>query len=164
MGEDIRFLDESNPKWRDRHRGLFSGTALTFLLLSGMVIFSPNAIRSTQDSLDRSFRNRNARRALILSLDILNSPEESSKDIYTHIYKAVVSFMNHKTGSMKVEYSNSELLNILKSRNLDRICPKLDKILTRGEAVRFAPISSQDAWTDLVDIKKLLKEADRGWK
>ena len=72
--------------------------------------------------------------------------------------------MNHKTGSRKVEYSNSELLNILKTRNLDSICPQLEKILTRSEAVRFAPVSSQDAHTDLMEIKQLLKEANHGWK
>ena len=71
--------------------------------------------------------------------------------------------MNHKTGSRKVEYSNSELLNILKSRNLDRICPKLDQILSRSEIVRFAPVSSQDAHTDLKEIKLLLEKANRGW-
>ena len=96
-------------------------------------------------------------------MNILDSSGKSPEDIYTHIYKAVVSFMNHKTGSRKVEYSNSELLNILKTKNLDRICPKLDKILSRGEAVRFAPVSSQDAHTDLTEIKQLLEEANRGW-
>ena len=60
-------------------------------------------------------------------------------------------------------YQVFELLNMLKSRKLDRICPKLDRILTRGEAVRFAPISSQDAHTDLTEIKQLLEEAHRGW-
>ena len=123
----------------------------------------PNALSLTQNRLDRSSGSRRAHRALKSALDILDSPGELPEDIYTHIYQAVVSFMNHKTGSIKVEYSNSEILNILKARNLDRICPKLDKILTRGEAVRFAPVSSHDAHSDLIEIKQLLKEANRGW-
>ena len=164
MGEDIRYLDDTKPKWRDRNRRLFSRTALTFLLLSGVVFVFPNALRSTRDKLDRSSGNRQARRALKLALDILNSPGESSEDIYTHIYKAVVSYMNHKTGSQKVEYSKNELLNILKTRNLDGIYPQLGKILNRGEAVRFASVSSQDALTDLKEIKQLLEEADRAWE
>ena len=156
-------MDGSKPKWRDRNSGLFSGTALTFLLLSGMVFVFPNVLNSTREKLDRSSGNRQARRALKSALKILDSPGKSPEDIYTQIYKAVVFFMNHKTGSRKVEYSNSELLNILKTKNLDRICPKLDKILSRGEAVRFASISSQDAHTDLKEIKQLLEEANRGW-
>ena len=164
MGKDIHFLDESRPKWRDRSRGLFSGTALTFLLLSGVVFVFPNALSSTRNRLDRSSGNRQARRALQSALDILNTSGDSSEDIYTHIYKSVVTFINHKTGSSKVEYSTSELLNILKTRNLDGICSKLDQILTRSEAVRFTPISSQDAQTDLKEIKQILEEAYRGWK
>jgi len=164
MGKDIRFLDESKPKWRDKNRGLFSGTALTFLLLSGVVFIFPNVISFTRDSLDRSSGNRQARRALRSALDILDAPGESPEDIYTCIFKAVVSFINHKTGSKRVEYSNSELINMLKKRNLDGICQKIGKILTRSEAVRFAPVSSQDAQIDLIAIKQLLKAANRGWK
>ena len=88
---------------------------------------------------------------------------ESSENIYTHIYNAFVSFVNHKIGSRKVEYSKRELMNILKTRNLDRICPKLEKILKRGEAVRFAPVSSQDAHLDLQEMRQLLKEVDHEW-
>ena len=63
-----------------------------------------------------------------------------------------------------VEYSKNELLNILKTQNLDGICPQISKILNRGEAVRFASVSSQDALTDLMEIKQLLEEADRAWE
>ena len=163
MGEDIRFIDESRPKWRDQNIGLFSGTALTLLLLSSVVFVFPNALSSTREKLDRSSGNRQARRALQSAFDILDSPGESSKDIYTNIYKAVVSFINNKTGSRKVEYSNRELLNILKTRNLDRICPIFDEILSRSEAVRFAPVSSEKAHKDLQEIKQLLDEVNSAW-
>ena len=39
----------------------------------------------------------------------------------------------------------------------------MEQILTRGEAVRFAPISSQDAQNDLQKIKDLLKKVDNAW-
>ncbi|SVD59939.1 uncharacterized protein METZ01_LOCUS412793, partial [marine metagenome] len=101
MGEDIRFLDESKPKWRDRNRRLFSGTALTLLFLSGVVFVFPNSLSATREKLDRSSGNRQARRALKSALKILDSSGKSPEDIYTHIYKAVVSFINHKIGSRK---------------------------------------------------------------
>ena len=56
------------------------------------------------------------------------------------------------------------IFRTLKTRDLDGIIPKLDKILTRCEAVRFAPVLSQDAQADLVKIKKLLEVADHEWK
>ncbi len=164
MGKDIRFLDESKPKWRDQNRGLFSGTALTFLLLSSVVFVFPNIISFTRYSLDLSSENRQARRALRSALAILDAPGESPGDIYTCIYKAVVSFVNHKTGSKRVEYSNSELINILKKRNLDGIYQEIGMILSRSEAVRFAPVSSQDVQKDFKAIKQLLKAANRVWK
>jgi len=165
MSEDIRFLDESKPKWRDRNRGLLSGTALTFLVISGIVFVFPNALRSTQDRLDQSSGNRKARRALKSALNILKSSAESPEEIYANIYKAIVTFMNHKRGSRKVEYSSTEFMYILKDRNLDRLCPTLDKILNRGDAVRFAHVSShdEDAQMDLKEIKQLLEVADNGW-
>ena len=107
---------------------------------------------------------RQVRRALKSALDILDSPDKSPEDIYRRIYKAVVYFINHKTGARVVKYSNSELLHILKTNNNDTIYPKLEKILNRGEAVRFASVSSQDAQTDLKEMKQLLKDADRVWK
>ena len=39
----------------------------------------------------------------------------------------------------------------------------MEQILTRGEAVRFAPVSSQDAQNDLQKIKELLKKVDNAW-
>ena len=71
--------------------------------------------------------------------------------------------MNHKMGLKQVEYSTGEITDILKSRNLNIVGESIEQILIRGEAVRFAPVSSQDAQNDLQEFKILLKEADDGW-
>ena len=163
MGKDIRFLDESRPKWRDRDQRLFSVTAMTLLLLSGMLFVFPNVLIFSQGRLDRTSGNRQARRALKSSLAILDNPGDTPKEIYTNIYNSVVLFINHKTGSSKVEYSNSELLNFLKIQNLDDICPKLEGILIHTETARFTPLSHQDAKKDLQIVKQLLEEANNGW-
>ena len=44
-----------------------------------------------------------------------------------------------------------------------KVGDSIERILIRGEAVRFAPVSSQDAQNDLQEFKILLKEADDGW-
>ena len=66
-------------------------------------------------------------------------------------------------GSKKVEYSRNELITILKNKNLERIYPKVDIILKKGEAVRFASITSKDAKKDLLLMRELLKEIKNDW-
>ncbi|HJM84303.1 MAG TPA: BatD family protein, partial [Candidatus Marinimicrobia bacterium] len=77
MGEDIRFIDESQPKWRNRNRALVTGTALTFLLLSGMVFAFPHAQNITKQRMEKSSGGWQARRALISAFGILDSAPDS---------------------------------------------------------------------------------------
>ena len=88
---------------------------------------------------------------------------ETPEEIYTQIYKAIVSYINHKTGAKRVEYSTNEIMDLLKSQSQRAIYRTIEQILTRGEAVRFAPVSSEDAKADLLEFRRLLEEADRGW-
>ena len=62
-----------------------------------------------------------------------------------------------------MEYSTGEITEIIKSHNEAKLFNQIENILTRGEAVRFAQISSQDAQNDLLEIKVLLKEIDANW-
>ena len=41
--------------------------------------------------------------------------------------------------------------------------PALKKIMERGEAVRYAPVSTADIQNDIEGVKMILKEADNGW-
>ena len=75
----------------------------------------------------------------------------------------MVCFINHKMGLKQVEYSTGDITDILKSRNLSKVSESIEQILIRGETVRFAPISSQNAQNDLQEFKILLKEADDSW-
>ena len=163
VGKDIRFMDESQSKWRDRNIGLINSTALTLLLLSGMVFAFPHAHSLTQKRMKQTSGGRQARRALKLAVLILDSKSDTPEEIYTHIYKSVVCFINHKMGLNQVEYSNGEIIDIFQSRNLSKVGESIEQIMIRGETVRFAPISSQDAQNDLQEFKILLKETDDGW-
>ena len=106
---------------------------------------------------------RQARRALKSAVLILDSKSDTPEGIYTHIYKSVVCFINHKMGLKQVEYSTGEIIDIFKSRNLSKVGESIEQILIRGETVRFAPVSTQDTQNDLQEFKILLKEADDGW-
>lgn len=163
FGKDIRFIDESQPKWRDRNRGLVTGTTLSFLFLAGVIFAFPYAHNYTRQSLEKTSGGRHAKRALKMAFSILDSASDSPEEIYTHIYKAVISFINHKRGSIKMEYSTGEITEIIKNYDKAEVYKGIEQILTRGEAVRFAPISSQEAQNDLLGIKQLLKKIDGDW-
>ena len=103
------------------------------------------------------------RRALKSAVLILDSKSDTPEEIYAHIYKSIVCFINHKMGLKQVEYSTGDITDILKSRNLSKVTKSVEQILIRGEMVRCAPISSQNAQNDLLEFKILLKEADDSW-
>ena len=54
-------------------------------------------------------------------------------------------------------------MDIIKSHDGTELYNEFEQILTRGEAVRFAPVSSQDAQNDVQKIKDLLKKVDHVW-
>ena len=163
VGKDIRFIDESQPKWRDRNRGLVTGTTLSFLFLTGVIFAFPHAHNYTRQRMEKTSGGRQAKRALITAFSILDSASDSPEEIYTHIYKAVISFINHKTGSIRMEYSTGEITEIIKNYDEAEVYKGIEQILTRGEAVRFAPISSQEAQNDLLGIKQFLEKIDGDW-
>ena len=113
--------------------------------------------------MEKTSGGRQAKRALITAFSILDSASDSPEEIYTHIYKAVISFINHKIGSNRVEYSTGEITEIIKNYDEAEVYKGIEQILTRGEAVRFAPISSQEAQNDLRGIKQLLEKIDGAW-
>ncbi|MDP6570410.1 MAG: BatD family protein [Candidatus Marinimicrobia bacterium] len=164
MAEDIRFMDESKPVWQNKNRNLFSTTALTLLLLSGLSFGFPfirNVSREQYYSTESSRRSRNALKSALKDL------EQSSSDpvmTYTAIYQAVVGFINHKTGNSTVEYSKNLILQSFSEKISKEEIQNLMDILTRGEAVRFAPISSEDALADKTRIKEILTKAHHDWK
>ncbi len=163
VGEDIRFIVDSQPKWRDKNRDLFTGTALTMLLLSGMVFAFPYAQSFTKGRMEKSSGGWQARRALNSALGILDSADNSPEEIYTHIYRAVISYINQKNGTIKIEYSTGDIIEFIQKYDSGELSKEMEKILTRGEAVRFAPVSSQDAKNDVQKIKDLLKKVDNVW-
>ena len=62
-----------------------------------------------------------------------------------------------------MEYSTGEITEIIKNYDEAEVYKGIEQILSRGEAVRFAPISSQEAQNDLLGIKQLLEKIDGDW-
>ena len=152
VGQDIRFLNESNPQWSNRSMGLVTGTTLTLLLLSSIVFAFPHAHNYTRLRMEKTSGGQQAKRALKSAIEILDSGSNSPEAIYTHIYKAVITFINMKTGKNRAEYSTGEIKELLDEHDGSGNLQEIEQVLTRGEAVRFSPISSEDAHDDMLKI------------
>ena len=68
-----------------------------------------------------------------------------------------------KTGNEKKNYSTSEILAVLKKHSQHESSQQIASILNKGEAVRFSPLNSNNAKSDLLSIKRLLKKINDGW-
>ena len=63
----------------------------------------------------------------------------------------------------KAKNKAEKLIENINSHDGAEVYKEFEQILTRGEAVRFAPVSSQDAQNDMQKIKDLLKKVDHVW-
>ena len=163
VGQDIRFIDKSEPKWRNSNKGLVTGMTLTLLLLSSMVFVFPHAHNYSLQRMEQKSGGRRSKRALNSAMNILDSKNDLPEEIYTDIYKAVITFINMKTGKNKVEYSTGEIKKLLDKHDKTENLQEVEQILTRGEAVRFSPISCKDAKKDVLKIIVILKKIDGSW-
>ena len=143
--------------------GLVTGTTLTLLLLSSIVFAFPHAHNYTRQRMEKTSGGRQAKRALKSAIEILDSGSNSPEAIYTHIYKAIITFINMKTGKNRAEYSTGEIKELLDEHDGSGNLQEIEQVLTRGEAVRFSPISSEDAHDDMLKIITILKKIDGNW-
>ena len=143
--------------------GLVTGTTLTLLLLSSIVFAFPHAHNYTRQRMEKTLGGRQAKQALKFAIEILDSGSDSPEAIYTHIYKAVITFINMKTGENRAEYSTSDIKEILDRYPGTGNSKEIEQVLTRGEVVRFSPVSSQYAQSDMLKIKALLSKIDDDW-
>ena len=113
--------------------------------------------------MEKTSGGRQAKRALKSAIEILDSGSDSPETIYTHIYKAVITFINMKTGENRAEYSTSDIKEIVDRYPGTGNSKEIEQVLTRGEVVRFSPVSSHDAQSDMLKIKVLLRKIDDDW-
>jgi hypothetical protein len=108
--------------------------------------------------------DRKSRRALKNSVATIKSIDDSPSEVYGSIHQAIIMYINSKTGRKSAEYSVGDILTIFETHLLSSTSiNSLKKIMERGEAVRYAPVSTADIQNDIEGIKAVLKEADNGW-
>ena len=163
MAQDIHFLDESRPKWKNENDRLISNVSIFLILLSGVFFITPGVVDYSKSKRGLNNTNKRARRALKLALQSLIIGDMEKDEKYVQIYNAIIIFLNEKMSTMKVEYSNDEIIYLFEKHGAEKICAELKQILKIIEVGRFAPLSSEEKNIDVRNVKKILKVADSVW-
>ena len=164
VGKDIRFMDDSPPNWQKINSGLVDTNTLFLVALSLILFFLPSAVNMRQSHLKNTIGDRQSRQALKKSMAVIINFSDSPLAIYGSIHQAMILYINSKTGRKSAEYSVAEIISIFERHQVpSTLRDSLKKIMERGEAVRYSPISAADIQNDLEAIQRLLKEADNDW-
>ena len=164
VGKDIRFMDDSPPHWQKTNSGLVDKNTLILTIVAFILFFFPSVVNMRQSHLKNTVSHRQSRKALKQSVAIIKSINDSPLEVYGSIHQAIIIYINSKTGRRSAEYSVGEIVSIFHAHSLSSTATEsLKKIMDRGEAVRYAPVSSADIQNDIEAVKVILKEADNGW-
>ncbi|MBC8311769.1 MAG: protein BatD [Candidatus Marinimicrobia bacterium] len=164
MGKDIRFMDDSSPHWQKTNSGLIDKNTLILVVLAFVLFLLPSMVNMRQSHLNNTMGDRKSRQALKNSVAIIKSIDDSPLAVYGSIHQAMILYLNSKTGRSSAEYSVNEIISIFETHQLSPTSTDyLKNIMERGEAVRYAPVSTADIQNDIEGVKVILKEADNGW-
>jgi hypothetical protein len=130
--------------------------------MSIILFFIPGMLHISRSRLDKTKGGRIAKKAYKMAIEsLLNSG--SAEAVYISIHNSLNIFLNSKSNKF-VERSSAEIISsIRKHINENKLPNKIKKILDRGDAVRFAPISNEESQNDINTIKQLLNELDQQW-
>ncbi len=165
IAEDIKFNDESSPRWREKDASILNKKSIMFLVLSILLLSLPTIFRMRETQFIATANVRHIKKQYENSVKLLAITHESAEKNYSHIHKVLIWLINLKLKSTKVEYSTKEIMQYLTpniQNNTDKIL--LREVLDRGDAVRFSPISSEKMKSDIDTIKRIIKEVNRVWK
>jgi len=163
MGEDIRFANLESPQWQKRNIPLVSNKTIILFSLSIILLLLPGLVNISQERLSKTENSRKAKKALKKANIHLSKAEETPEQIYSQIHQAVNIYLNYKLHKLS-ERAPSEIMSILYTRNVtESILDNIKEILERGDAVRYSPISQENAKIDLQNIQLHLKEVDNVW-
>lgn len=164
VGKDIRFMDDGKPRWQKTNSGLMDKITLILATLALLLFLFPGMINMRQSHLDSTMGERRSQKAYKNAISIIRPISDSPIIVYGSIHKAIIVYINYKTGRKSAEYSITEIINIFEINDVPtNLIDNLKKIMEHGEAVRFAPVSVADIQNDIEGVKTILKEADNAW-
>ncbi|MBT5956864.1 MAG: protein BatD, partial [Candidatus Marinimicrobia bacterium] len=164
VGKDIRFMDDGEPHWQKTNSGLVDKNTLILATVALILFFFPSVVNMRQSHLKNTMGDRKSRRALKESVAMIKTINDSPVAVYGSIHQAIIMYINSKTGQKSAEYSSGNIISIFEMHSLSSTSmDSLKKIMERGEAVRYSPVSAAEIQNDIEGIKAVLKEADNGW-
>ncbi|MBT7377380.1 MAG: protein BatD [Candidatus Marinimicrobia bacterium] len=164
VGKDIRFMDDGEPHWQKTNSGLVDKNILILATVALILFFFPSVVNMRQSHLKNTMGDRKSRRALKESVAMIKTINDSPVAVYGSIHQAIIMYINSKTGQKSAEYSSGNIISIFEMHSLSSTSmDSLKKIMERGEAVRYSPVSAAEIQNDIEGIKAVLKEADNGW-
>lgn len=163
MGKDIKFSDQAMPIWRRSDEGIFSFWIYLIMGISGLFYVTPYFLVLSQKHLMANEGSRRAKNALKNSLKILSESETSSEETYLAIQKAMNTFLDEKDDK-SLERSTSEIITRIQAQGVnEELVNGITTTLNRGDAVRFAPVSTADSIADLEKFQEYLTNIDQDW-
>ncbi|MBT4682938.1 MAG: protein BatD [Candidatus Marinimicrobia bacterium] len=163
MGKDIKFSDQNEPMWRRSDEGIYTFWIYIIIGLSGLFYATPYFLLLSKKHFIANEGSRRAKNALKNSLKILSEPEASSEETYLAIQKAMNSFLDEKD-DRTMERSTSEIISRIQTQGVNEDLIKgISTTLNRGDAVRFAPVSTADSIADLEKFREFLANVDQDW-
>ena len=164
IAEDIRFNDETIPRWKKKENSIINTIAIGFITFAGLFLLLPSFFSKRKAIILATSNERNLRKQFNSAMKALKNISSSNEENYNKIHKVFIQLINVKLNSNKAEYSSTEIINLLSSKIQPIDVNNLTEILNRADAVRFSPVSSDDVQNDISEVKRIVKEVNHAWK
>ncbi len=164
LGEDIRFIKTDSPRWLKTGESWYT-SGMFILNLAAILLFAApwagERIRMLTTAMKFDLR---ARRALIISTDIIDQAKGEPTEIYIEFNQAISQYLNLKLGKNTREYTMDQVRGILSSNGVSSVQQDtIIQILERAAAARFAPVEAGDVEADRQILKSVLSEVEKQW-
>ena len=160
LEKDIRYSDLTKSKWKNSNQTLVTKNKVLVATMTILFYLLPTMLKISRSRNSLGELKRNANKAYKLSIKELKDCKDAF-EIYTSINNALNTFISAKEGVKKVR-SNTEIIDWIKNVSKNEYnLEEIEKILKRGDAVRFASIPNEKSKNDLEKFKKIIKELDK---
>ena len=160
LEKDIRYSDLTKSKWKNSNQTLVTKNKVLVATITILFYLLPTMLKISRARNSLGELKRNANKAYKLSIKELKDCKDAF-EIYTSINNALNTFISAKEGVKKVR-SNTEIIDWIKNVSKNKYnLEEIEKILKRGDAVRFASIPNEKSKNDLEKFKKIIKELDK---
>ena len=164
VGQDIRYLNNNQPKLVVKDQSLFGSKFYTFIILSLFFFLFPkflNKRNSLYQSSKVALQSKNALKIAIKSIDKLKFIE--SKEIYSELYLIINNYFAHKTNNF-IERTSKEIIDLCNENDMNKeVVITLSDYLSHLDTIRYSSVKNLNVEKDISAIKEILYKMDGIW-